>query len=601
MHPHLLMRPHLLIRPRLPKRMHPLLRLLWFLRPLAGWVLLAVLMGVATTASGIALLGTSAYLLASAALQPSIAALQVAIVGVRFFGISRALFRYLERLVSHSVNFRHLAQLRSWIYRKIEPLAPARMVLARSADMLGNMIADIDLLEGFYVRAVAPPLVALVVVSGVCLYVGSFDGTLALALLAGLLLVGVVLPVLVYWLGRAPGRALVDHRARLQNTLLDTVQGMADLLAFHRAAAQVAAIEQDGNNLTLAQLKHARVGALGSALALLGGGLTLWLILLLAVPMTGVRFDGVSLAVLALVAMAAFEAVNPLAAAGQHLEASLQAGRRLFALADSVPAVTAPASPLPAPDTAALRIEGLTFTYPGETTPALVEFSLDLPPGKHVALVGTNGAGKSTLLRLLLRFWDAPPATIFWNGHDIRQYDPDDLRGCIAFAAHDGYVFTGTLRQNILLANPQASEPELEQALRDSQLDALVARLPEGLETWVGERGMMLSGGERQKLVLARAFLRSSPLLLLDEPAAHLDRTAERSLLETISQTRRERSLIAVTHRLEGLHTMQEILVLHQGRVVERGTHADLLARAGRYARMWEIEQGVLDSGETGA
>lgn len=575
-------------------------RLLYFLRPFWKQTALSVLLGVATIASGIGLLGTSAYLIAYAALQPSISVLQVAIVGVRFFGISRAVARYLERLVSHSVNFRLLARLRVWFYERIEPLAPARLQGYRSADLLSRAIDDIETLENFYVRAVAPPVVAVVVVAGVGLFVGRYDLRFSILLVAALAAGGVGLPLLLHGLSRRPGRLVVERRAQLNASLLDVIQGMPDLLAYGQSAAQLERIRTAGESYGEAQRGVVRTGALGSSISLLLTGLALWGMLLLAIPQVGAGIDGITLAVLALITLSSFEAVTPLSQAAQHLTSSLQSASRLFNLVDVEPPVTAlrrsQAEPPVTPDAMALRIRRLSFSYSQNDTPALADFDLDLPPGKHVALVGSSGAGKTTLLNLLLRFWAYEQGEIELDGRPVRSYDPEDIRRRIAVVSQSTYLFTGTLRQNLQLASSESSRADIERVVLQSRLGELVSQLPDGLDTWIGERGLQLSGGERQRVAVARALLKisalksSGALLLLDEPTANLDAANERILLETLREVSEGRSLIHITHRLVGLESMDEILVLQAGRVIERGSHAQLLAANGCYAEMLAVQ-----------
>ncbi|RPJ49208.1 MAG: thiol reductant ABC exporter subunit CydC, partial [Chloroflexi bacterium] len=515
----------------------------------------------------------------------------------------RAVSRYLERLVSHSTNFRLLAGLRTWFYRRIEPLAPARLQDARSADLLSRAVADIDTLENFYVRAVAPPLVALITIAGACWFVGMYDPSLGWLLAAALLVSGVGLPALLHGLVKRPGRAVVDDRAALHADLLDAIQGMPDLLAFGRAEVQVEHIAAAGRALNHSQEQVGRAAAVVNGLGILVSGLALWGVLLLAIPLVngpeGGQISGVSLAVLALVTLASFEAVTPLTQAAQHLESSLQAARRLFALGDIPAEVQEPQEGRAVPlldGPLSLCIRGLTFAYPGRTDSALDGFDLDLPAGKHAALVGASGAGKTTLLNLLLRFWEYPAGSIAINGQDLRAIDPQDLRGRMAVISQTTYLFSGTLRENLLLAKPGASPAELECAIWQAQLAELIEQLPQGLDTWVGERGLQLSGGERQRVAIARALLRDAPLLLLDEPTANLDAVTEQRLLENLKQTSAGRSVIHITHRLAGLEDMDEIIVMQAGRVAERGTHSDLLAQNGLYAQMWRIHQETIGS-----
>ena len=537
-------------------------RLLHFLRPFAGQVALSVLLGTATVAAGIGLLGTSAYLIATAALQPSVAVLQVAIVGVRFFGISRAAARYLERLVSHSVNFRLLAGLRTWFYRKLEPLAPARLQDFRSADLLSRAVADIETLENFYVRAVAPPLVALVITAGVSLFVGRYDPRLGLILLGALLLAGIGLPLLAYALNRAPGQAVIERRAELHTALLDLVQGMPDLLAYGQGAAQADRVHAAGEQLGQAQRTSIWAGALVNALGLLISGMALWGVLVVGIPLVGSQFDGVALAVLALVTMAAFESVTPLAQAAQHLESSLHAARRLFALADMEPDVYIPANPLPAPRTMDLRIRGLAFAYVDGLPPVFEGFDLDLPPGKHAVVIGASGAGKTTLFNLLLRFWEFREGEILLDGQDIRAYDPQDVRMCIGLVAQNPYLFTGSLRHNLLLACPGTSEQQMVAALQAAQWGELLARLPNGLDTWIGERGLQLSVGERRRLAVAQCLLRNAPLLLLDEPTEGLDAENEQRMLAALRAASVGRSVLMITHRRVALQDFDQVIFL---------------------------------------
>jgi thiol reductant ABC exporter CydC subunit len=579
-----------------------LARLLGFLRPFAGRAALSVLIGAATVAAGIGLLGTSAFLIAAAALQPSVADLQVAIVGVRFFGISRALLRYLERLVTHDANFRLLARLRVWLYSRLEPLAPARLQGYRSADLLNRAVADIDTLENFYVRAVAPPVIALLVSGAVVAFVARSDGRMALLLGGMLALAGIGLPVLAHFMARPHGKAQVEARAELHSHLLDAVQGMPELLLYGQAVAQQEKIRRASAAQAAAQRRAGNAGALAGALGQLAAGLALWGVLMLGVPMVGWRLDGITLAVLALVTMASFEAVTPLTQAAQHLETSLQAARRLFALAEPQPGAplavfASPSAARPEPSLAGpvhLRVRGLHFAYAPGLPLALEDFSLDLAPGKRVALVGASGAGKSTLFRLLLRFWEAPSGSITINGTDIHQLDPENVRAGIALVPQSVYVFAGTLRQNILLARPGASDADVERAVVEAGLNGLVARLPGGLDAWVGERGAQFSGGERQRVAVARALLRRAPLLLVDEPTAHLDALNERALLEVLLRAAQDRSVLIITHRLVCMERMDEIIVLHAGRVVERGTHNALLGSGGYYAQMWRMQAEML-------
>ncbi len=561
-------------------------RLLQFLRPLTGWVALSVLLSVGTIASNIGLLGTSAYLIAQAALHPSIAELQVAIVGVRFFGIARGVLRYTERLASHSANFRLLAGLRTWFFQRLEPLAPARLVDRQSGDLLDRVVADIDNLEDFYVRAVAPPLTALLVTVGMSAFVGASYAGLGVVLAAGMLLSGFGIPLLAHRLGREPGVKLVSARSELAAGLVDGIQGLADLMAFNAEEQFFRRLRVAGDAAGSAQMRQAARSGLTNALNGLIVHLTLWGVLFMAIPMVASGgMDGVTLTVITLITLASFEATLPVGPAAQRLEGSLESARRLLAICDTSPTVSPPAAPAPAPRTAALQILDLNFRYAEGAKPALRNFSLELPVGKRVGIVGTSGAGKSTLISLLLRYWDIDPGRIWLGGQDIRDFSPQDVRKLLSVIDQRPYLFHGTLRSNLLLAAPGSNDDGLHLALHQAQLENWISTLPQGLETPIGERGNQVSGGERQRLAVARALLQDTPIWLLDEPTAHLDPRSRQSVAENLLEVTRGRSVIWVTHELSEISAMDEVLVLQAGRVVERGTPRELRALGGWYSR----------------
>ncbi len=573
-------------------------RLLGFLHNAWCEVALSVLTGTLTIASNIALLGTSAWLISAAALHPSIAELQVAIVGVRFFGISRAIFRYLERLLSHGVTFRLLARLRIWFFRTLEPLAPARLQAYHSGDLLGRVRDDIETLQAFYVRALAPPLAAVLVGLGTTLALQHWLSAAVWLLPLGLMLAGVAIPFLVQKLATVPGQALIQKRAALNAHLIDHIHGLADLLAANQADAHRKQTLAQGEASERARQRLARLTGLQEATNLLFAHLTSLAVLALSIPLvTRGQLDGRLLAALSLMTLASFEAVFPLPQAAQTLSSSLEAAQRLFSLTEAQPAVTDPPDPRPlAPDRAgcAIRIQGLRFTYPAASQPALDDVHLALPAGKRLAIVGPSGAGKSTLPRLLLRFWEYESGEIWLNGHSIRDYDQEAVRRCFAVVPQTPHLFNATLRQNLLLADPQADDEKLMWALQQAQLDAFLRQLPAGLDTYIGAHGVHLSGGERQRVAIARALLKQAPILIFDEPTANLDPKTERALLNTLFAISAGRTTLWITHRLLDMERMDEILVFAHGKVAERGTHEALLARRGLYWQLYTLQQAYI-------
>jgi thiol reductant ABC exporter CydC subunit len=556
----------------------------------------SALLQAATIAAGIGLAGASGWLLSRAALHPGIAALAVAIVGVRAFGVARAGLRYLERLVSHDVALRLLARLRLGLLRALVPLAPARLLERRRGDVVGRLVEDVGTLEGVYLRALGPSLAALATAALLAVLLARASLALAAAALAGLALAGALAPALSVRLGAAAGRRLPALRGELRAALADGTRGVAELLAFGAEEAHARRLSALGAAAARARIRLADAAALGGALAALAADLTALGVLALAIALAaGGRIDGVWLASTALVTLAAFEAVAPLPAAWHALPAMREAARRILELADEPPAVTEPSGGPPAPVASAplFEVRELRFSHPGAAWPALDGVSLRLERGRRVAIVGASGSGKSTLAQLLLRFWDAPPGSIRLEGRDLAEWPSAAARARVAYAAQRAHVFTGTLRENLLLARPDAGDAELADVVRRVRLDALVERLPGGLHGWVGEEGLQLSGGERQRLALARALLRPAELLLLDEPTAHTDALSERELMAEIVRAGAGRATLVVTHRLAALDAFDEVLVLERGRVVERGRSEELRARGGSFARLLALQRAV--------
>ncbi|TMB88891.1 MAG: thiol reductant ABC exporter subunit CydC [Chloroflexi bacterium] len=571
------------------------LRLLKFLSPFRWQVALAIFLGCATIASNIALLGTAAYLIAAAAIVPFLVLLTLPIYIVRFMGVLRAVSRYAERLVAHNVTFRLLAKLRTFVYSHIEPLSPARLLAYRSGDVLTRLVADIEELQHVYLRVISPFIVAVVIAMLTFGLFYIFSPVLAWIALAFLVATGLGVPLLVGVLTRGLGKRQLVLRAELNAQIVDGIQGVQDLLACGRAGDQQQKIADLDRALGQIQGRMALIAGLQQTMNDFLMNLALWTILILAIPLVATKvINGVYLAFLALVILASFEAVQPLAQAIQFLGHSLAAAERLFGVIDVAPQVLESAAPLPVPGGRTLEFDDVYFAYhPGEGE-VLERIAFVVHPGSRVAVVGPSGSGKSTLFRLALRFWDPTRGTIRLDGQDIRKYALSDLRSVIGTVAQDTHLFNGTIRDNLLLARPVASDSEMEQVLEQVQLSEFINQLPNGLETWVGEQGLRLSGGERQRLAIARALLKNAPLLILDEATANLDSLTECALLDALDVLMRGRTTLMITHRLIAMDRMDEILVLDSGRVCERGTHSQLLAADSLYRRMFDVQNGML-------
>jgi thiol reductant ABC exporter CydC subunit len=509
-------------------------------------------------------MATAGYLISRAAEHAPVLSLTTAIVAVRFFALARPVTRYLERLVSHDLALRSLGTIRSRFYRQIEPLAPAELEAFRRGDLLRRMVGDVDALQGLFLRALGPPVIALLVCA---LCVGVAAATLPFAgavLAAGLVAGGILVPTLAGALGRTVGRRQAPARAELTARLVELLRGAPELVVYGREQETLAEIRRADAELARLDRRDAFVGGLGDGLIVLVAGLTLAGVLAVAAAAHDAgTLNRVLVATLALLALSSFDAVAPLPEAARELSATTTAGRRMLELADRVPVVHDPADALPLPHAIPrVRLEGVTARYGRSERPALRGFDLVLEPGKRIALVGPSGSGKTTVVNLLLRFLDPESGRVTIGGHDLRDYRQEDVRRTFALAGQAAHLFDSSIRENLLLARPTAAAEELEEALGRARIGTWVMSLPQGLDTLVGEEGTRLSGGQRQRLTIARALLADAPVLILDEPTEHLDPATARALIEDVIDSAGDLSVLLITHRSEGLELVDEVVTL---------------------------------------
>jgi ATP-binding cassette subfamily C protein CydC len=575
-----------LARPARP----PLLRLLAMARPMRGRLLLAVAAGATATGCGVALLAVSGFLLSRASQHPSILAISVAVVAVRALSIGRGVSRYLERLASHDVAFRVLAEVRVAIWRRLAALAPAGLPLLRSGDLLARLISDVDGTQDLFIRGITPLLTAVVVGGAavtVCLLILA---PAAAVLAAGLLAAGVIVPLAGAAVARRAALAGAPARGRLAAAVTDLLDGAADIQAFGAEEAALAQADAADAELTGLARRTAAASGLGTGLMSLVSGLALWAVLLLGVTATGNgTLTRVPLAVLTLTALASFEAVTALPAAALQLDQARVSAGRIAHIVDTPDPICEPRDPRalpPGPYTFTLR--DATVCYEPGGAPALDRVSLDLPPGRRVALVGANGAGKSTLAAVLLRFCELSSGAALLNGHDLASYAADDVRSVVGGCPQDPYLFDATIADNLRLARPGATSEQIEAAAARARLLPWIRSLPHGWDTRVGTHGAAVSGGERQRLALARAFLADPALLIVDEPTAHLDANARQALTADLLQATEGRAVLFITHEPEGLDQVDHIVLLDHGRVAEQGNHRELRDAGGHYQRMRE-------------
>lgn len=571
-------------------------RLLVPLRAHIGLVSLALLLGIITGAAGIGLVATGAYLVAAAALGTPILALGVPIALVRVFGVGRGIARYAERMLSHRVTFALLTDVRVWCYRRLALLAPARLLTYRSGDLLSRLVTDLQDMEAIYLRVYSPIIVALLLSVIVTMYVGFVSVVLAGVLLAYLIIAGIGVPWLVHILSHRAQTQIVASRAALQAQLVDGLQGIADLLTLGHETALHGSLSGSHARLTHHRRRLAHVAAIHRLLAVLVAGLAMWTLLILAIWLTGTgMLHAIWLPVLALVALIAFEAVQPLGEAFAVYRGATAAAGRVYELIDATPEVSEPPRPRPAPTTFDIRFDRLSFTYHSGVPPVLYDIDLTVLQGSRVAIVGPSGSGKTTLVNLLVRFWDPSRGTIRLGGHDLREYGLNELRQSIGVVGQRTTIFNDTLRGNLLLARPDATDEVLLRALDRARLSEMVAQSSLGLDRWVGEHGTQLSGGERQRLAIARTLLLDAPVLVLDEPTANLDLATENEVFNELTAVMTGRTTLVITHRLARLEQMDEIFVLDAGRLIERGTHQQLVVQDGLYRRMLDVQKQVLN------
>jgi len=485
------------------------------------------------------------------------------------------------------------------MFRKLDALAPAYLTRRRTGDLVGVATHDIELIEYFFAHTVTPAFVAVLVPVGVIATLAGFGGPLALA----------VLPFLAYAaLTPVLARGRIDRlgsRARevsgdLNAHAVDTVQGLGELVAFQQARArglEQAAKAQEYLAVRMPFLRDLTLQTARQEIATGLGGLAV--VLTGATLAAGGWLDSGILPLLTLLAMSAFVPVWEIAQVGRQLADTLGATRRVYAVhAEPVAVSDGPGVRRDGVSTdAGLEMSGVSFTYPGRRRRALADVSFSVPAGSTVALVGPSGAGKTTVASLFLRFWDPDAGAVRMNGRDLREYGLDDLRRRIALVAQDAYLFNDSLRGNILLARPAAGPAELMAAVEKASLAELATSLPDGLDTVVGERGAQLSGGQRQRVAIARAFLKNAPILILDEATSHLDAVNERAVRTALDLLSRDRTTVVIAHRLSTVRHADRIIVLEEGRVVEMGSHPELLDKGGLYAHLVSRQLTAAGSG----
>ncbi len=551
------------------------------------WMLiLGVVLAIITLLASIGLLTLSGWFLSASAVA-GFAGLysfnyMLPAAGVRGTAITRTAGRYFERLVSHDATFRVLQHLRVTTFSKLLPLSPAGLARYRQGELLNRVVADVDTLDHLYLRVISPMVGALVVIVVVTLGLSLLDASIALVLGGIMLLTLCLLPPLFYRAGKPTGENLTRLRGEYRQQLTGWLQGQAELTIFGASRRYRARMENTELNWHEAQRKQSELTALSQALMLLIGGIAVMAMLWLASGGVGDNTQpGPLIALFVFCALAAFEALAPVTGAFQHLGQVVASALRITQITGQQPEVQFSTAATDVPEQLALRLADVSFAYHGQAQPALDNINLTIPAGAHVAVLGRTGCGKSTLLQLLTRAWDPAQGQILFNDMPLKEMSEPALRKTVSVVPQRVHLFSATLRDNLLLAAPGTADDELRAMLEKVGLHKLLD--DEGLNSWLGEGGRQLSGGELRRLAIARALLHNAPLMLLDEPTEGLDATTERQILDLLEKEMQGKTVLMVTHRLRGLADFDQIIVMDNGQIIEQGSHAELLAKQGRY------------------
>ncbi|KLE50285.1 heme ABC transporter ATP-binding protein/permease CydC [Klebsiella aerogenes] len=551
------------------------------------WLLtLGVVLAIVTLLASIGLLTLSGWFLSASAVV-GVAGIysfnyMLPAAGVRGAAIIRTAGRYFERLVSHDATFRVLQHLRVATFSKLLPLSPAGLARFRQGELLNRIVADVDTLDHLYLRVISPLVGALVVILVVTIGLSVLDVTLALTLGGIMLATLLLMPPLFYRAGKPTGEQITQLRGQYRQQLTSWLQGQAELMLFNASDRYRKQMEKTEQRWQEAQRRQAELTALSQALMLLIGGIAVIAMLWMASEGVGGNSQpGALIALFVFCALAAFEALAPVTGAFQHLGQVIASARRITQITEQQPEVTFSQQAPQSFSQVALTLNEVTFSYPQQSAPALKDISLQVAAGEHIAILGRTGCGKSTLLQLLTRAWDPANGQIQLNGQPLSELSETTLRQAMSVVPQRVHLFSATLRDNLLLAAPQVSDARLADILARVGLEKLLE--DSGLNSWLGEGGRQLSGGELRRLAIARALLHDAPLMLLDEPTEGLDATTESQILDLLSEVMRDKTVLMVTHRLRGLARFNQIIVMDNGQIIEQGSHAELLAKQGRY------------------
>ena len=560
-------------------------------------MILSIILSVATIMSAVGLFSLSAYTISFCALQPSIADISVAVVGVRFFGIARGIFRYFERLVSHNTTFKILSELRVWLYEKIEELDAYTYLLMDKEDIFTRIIDDVETIQEFYLRTFSPFIVSIVIGIIGFILLFAFSGYVAAGFILFYILAIAAAPLFIWFFTKGLYKKLILERSTQKTKIIDFISGMTDILGNSALSTWKCALSSIMESEENTQRRIAKWRSFVSSLIMLlmNGAILACLVVGAKLTIYG-KLSGVYLGVVALASSALFEAVQAIPTMFQRLEQSRTAADRILALTLSSEKLSnfKRSDLVNCDNISNIKVENVVFTYPGQSERVINNISFELRKGKKTALIGASGSGKSTLTYLILGWLKYESGTIKLDDIKIESYNEEAYTRLFSIVNQQVYFFNTSISNNLKIANSLATRETIDKALTISGIKETIALFPKGLDTELGESGMRLSGGERQRLAIARALLKDSDFLILDEPTAGLDMATEKRVIEGICEATADKSLLVITHRLVGMDMMDEILVMDKGTIVERGSEEQLLSTKGLYYRMWSAQRSYL-------
>lgn len=482
--------------------------------------------------------------------------------GVRSFSLGRIVTRYGERILTHQATFKILTDIRVWFYKKLEPLAPSHLYKYKSGDLLTRLINDIGALDNLYIRILSPTIVFILASITIALLFCSFSFTLAIFTFVALLVIGFVIPLLSSILAMKKAHKLNTTSAELKTNITEHVNSLAELKIFDLEGKHFENIKEQNSTLLKQEEKISVISGFGSALMTLALGLTVVMVTIFAVKLTQNGYiNGAFIALIFLAIMAMFESIMPLPLAYQYLGKTLSASKRILNITDAKPDIEYPAESQAKPNNFSIKFNNINFGY-DTGNQILKDFSLDIKENEKVALFAPTGSGKSTIINLLARFWDVDSGEISIGSQNIKIFDENQLRNSMTIINQAPHIFNTTIRENLLLAKDNATDEELLLALEKVELKNHVESLPKGLDTWTGELGRQLSGGQQKRLAVARAFLHDKPILILDEPTEGLDKETERLVFENLVELMQNKTVIFITHNAKLLESFDRIVRL---------------------------------------